>query len=129
MILSAIASSTRVFRGVVAVEGGRLHAELVGEPAHGQVLQPVRVDQFQCRVADAFAAEQRLPGTAQLKYPLASRHRTGHRDDPHRTGIDADQRTGRVLERLAQALPYTTDEEREGAEAFLAKRTPSFTGR
>ena len=46
-----------------------------------------------------------------------------------RTGIDVDQRTGLVMERLAQALLYTTDDKREGAEAFLAKRPPAFTGR
>jgi enoyl-CoA hydratase/carnithine racemase len=46
-----------------------------------------------------------------------------------RTGLDADQRTGLVVERLAQALLYTTDDKREGAEAFLAKRPAAFTGR
>ena len=45
-----------------------------------------------------------------------------------RTGMDADQRTGLVVERLAQALLYTSDDKREGAEAFLAKRRPAFTG-
>ncbi|MGW0039581.1 enoyl-CoA hydratase/isomerase family protein [Gordonia sp. NPDC003376] len=46
-----------------------------------------------------------------------------------RSGMDADQRTGQVVERLAQALLYTTDDKREGAESFLAKRTPEWTGR
>lgn len=45
-----------------------------------------------------------------------------------RSGMDADQRTGLVVERLAQALLYTSDDKREGAEAFLAKRRPEFTG-
>ncbi|WP_067440692.1 enoyl-CoA hydratase/isomerase family protein [Nocardioides jensenii] len=45
-----------------------------------------------------------------------------------RSGMDADQRTGLVVERLAQALLYTSDDKREGTEAFLAKRTPAFTG-
>ena len=45
-----------------------------------------------------------------------------------RAGMDADQRTGQVVERLAQALLYTTDDKREGAEAFLGKRAPEFTG-
>lgn len=45
-----------------------------------------------------------------------------------RSGMDADQRTGLVVERLAQALLYTTDDKREGTEAFLAKRRPEFTG-
>jgi enoyl-CoA hydratase/carnithine racemase len=46
-----------------------------------------------------------------------------------RTGMDADQRTGQVVERLAQSLLYTTDDKREGAAAFLEKRTPDFRGR
>ncbi|WP_067668168.1 enoyl-CoA hydratase/isomerase family protein [Nocardia miyunensis] len=45
-----------------------------------------------------------------------------------RTGMDADQRTGLVVERLAQALLYTSDDKREGAQAFLAKRPAAFTG-
>jgi enoyl-CoA hydratase/carnithine racemase len=46
-----------------------------------------------------------------------------------RAGIDADQGTGLVVERLAQALLYTTEDKREGAAAFLAKRVPAFEGR
>jgi 1,4-dihydroxy-2-naphthoyl-CoA synthase len=43
--------------------------------------------------------------------------------------MDADLRTGLVIERLAQALLYTTDDKREGASAFLDKRPPAFQGR
>jgi enoyl-CoA hydratase/carnithine racemase len=46
-----------------------------------------------------------------------------------RTGMDADLRTGLVVERLAQSLLYTTDDKREGASAFLDKRPPAFQGR
>ncbi len=46
-----------------------------------------------------------------------------------RTGMDADRRTGLVDEQLAQSLLNTTDDKREGAEAFLAKRTPEWSGR
>lgn len=45
-----------------------------------------------------------------------------------RAGMDTDQRTGLVVERLAQALLYTSDDKREGTEAFLAKRPAAFTG-
>jgi enoyl-CoA hydratase/carnithine racemase len=45
-----------------------------------------------------------------------------------RTGMDADQRTGQVVERLAQALLYTTADKQEGATAFLDKRAPAFRG-
>jgi len=46
-----------------------------------------------------------------------------------RSGMDADQRTGLVVERLAQALLYTTEDKTEGTEAFLNKRPPQFKGR
>jgi enoyl-CoA hydratase/carnithine racemase len=46
-----------------------------------------------------------------------------------RAGMDADQHTGQVVERLAQALLYTTKDKTEGAAAFLDKRTPTFQGR
>lgn len=46
-----------------------------------------------------------------------------------RTGMDADRRTGLVVEQLAQSLLYTTDDKREGAQAFLAKRSPEWSGR
>lgn len=46
-----------------------------------------------------------------------------------RTGMDADRRTGLVVEQLAQSLLYTTEDKREGAEAFLAKRKPEWSGR
>ncbi|WP_018296231.1 enoyl-CoA hydratase/isomerase family protein [Corynebacterium lubricantis] len=44
-------------------------------------------------------------------------------------GAETDQRTGLLLERLAQTLLYTTDDKAEGADAFLSKRTPQFQGK
>jgi len=46
-----------------------------------------------------------------------------------RAGMDADQRTGQVVERLAQALLFTTADKAEGTAAFLEKRPPAFQGR
>lgn len=45
-----------------------------------------------------------------------------------RAGMDTDQRTGLVIERLAQALLYGTADKREGTEAYLAKRSADFNG-
>lgn len=45
-----------------------------------------------------------------------------------RTGMDADQTTGLVVERLAQALLYGSSDKAEGTAAFLEKRDPEFTG-
>lgn len=44
-------------------------------------------------------------------------------------GFETDQRKGMILEKLAQALLYTTEDMREGTAAFLEKRKPSFKGR
>jgi hypothetical protein len=45
-----------------------------------------------------------------------------------RTGMDADQRTGQVVERLAQALLYTTDDKQEGTAAILQSGLPPSGG-
>ena len=44
-------------------------------------------------------------------------------------GAETDQKTGMMLEMLAQTLLYTSDDKAEGADAFLAKRPAEFTGR
>ncbi|MBB4930896.1 enoyl-CoA hydratase [Lipingzhangella halophila] len=44
-------------------------------------------------------------------------------------GSETDQKTGLLLERLAQAVLFTTEDKREGATAFLEKRRPAFKGR
>lgn len=46
-----------------------------------------------------------------------------------RAGMDADQRTGQVVERLAQAVLYESDDKLEGTAAFLGKRPAQFRGR
>ncbi len=75
--------------------------------------------------ADGLAAEARRVAEQILaKGPLAVRLAKL----VIRAGMDADQRTGLVVERLAQALLYTTADKREGAAAFLAKRAPAFEG-
>jgi enoyl-CoA hydratase len=45
------------------------------------------------------------------------------------SGYEADQRTGLVIERLAQAVLFTTEDKEEGTSAFLEKREPDFKGR
>ncbi len=44
------------------------------------------------------------------------------------TCTDVDGETGRRLERLGQSILKTTNDHREGATAFLEKRTPEWTG-
>jgi enoyl-CoA hydratase/carnithine racemase len=45
------------------------------------------------------------------------------------TGFETDQRTGLVVEHLAQAVLYASEDKREGTRAFLEKREPEFKGR
>ncbi|MFI7483377.1 enoyl-CoA hydratase/isomerase family protein [Kocuria sp. M1R5S2] len=44
-----------------------------------------------------------------------------------RQGAETDQRTGLLLERLAQSLLYASEEKSEGASAFLEKRPARFS--
>lgn len=73
---------------------------------------------------DLLAAARSTAATILAKGPLAVRLAKL----VVRAGMDTDQHTGQVVERLAQALLYTTADKREGAEAFLAKRSPAFEG-
>lgn len=45
------------------------------------------------------------------------------------TGLDTNLQTGLVVERLAQAVLYTSEDKREGTAAFLEKRRAEFQGR
>lgn len=42
-------------------------------------------------------------------------------------GFDVDHETGMLLERLAQAVAYSSDEKSEGTEAFLQKRDAAYS--
>lgn len=44
-------------------------------------------------------------------------------------GFETDQKTGLVIERLAQAVLFTSEDKREGTSAFVEKREPDFEGR
>jgi enoyl-CoA hydratase/carnithine racemase len=76
-------------------------------------------------LADGLAGElRRLADQILAKGPLAVRLAKL----VVRAGMDADQRTGQVIEQLAQALLYTTTDKAEGTSAFLEKRPPEFKG-
>lgn len=72
-------------------------------------------------LAGALATVEKILGKGPLATQLAKLVITN--------GAETDQRTGLLLERLAQTLLYTTDDKAEGAAAFLAKRPPNFQGK
>lgn len=41
-------------------------------------------------------------------------------------GFDADMKTGLLIEKLSQAILFSTEDKNEGTSAFLEKRTPEF---
>jgi enoyl-CoA hydratase/carnithine racemase len=45
------------------------------------------------------------------------------------TGLETDIQTGLVIEKLAQAVLFTTEDKREGTTAFLEKRKANFQGK
>ncbi len=106
-----------VGRAVEMILTGRM---VTAEEAHEMGLVTSVVPQEQLAAHARGVAEQIL-----AKGPLAVRLAKV----VIRAGMDADQRTGLVIEQLAQSLLYTTGDKREGTEAFLAKRTPVFEGR
>ena len=46
-----------------------------------------------------------------------------------KAGMETDLQTGLLIERLAQAVLFTTQDKVEGTTAFLEKRKPKFTGK
>lgn len=44
-------------------------------------------------------------------------------------GFDTDMKSGLMIEQLAQAVLFSTDDKNEGTSAFLEKRKPSFEGK
>ena len=75
--------------------------------------------------ADLLGAAARTMRTILAKGPLAIRLAKMVIAPGH----DTDQRTGLLLEKLAQTLLFTTDDKAEGTAAFLEKREPGFEGR
>lgn len=45
------------------------------------------------------------------------------------TGFETDQRTGLIIEKLAQAVLFSTEDKNEGTTAFLEKRRPEFASK
>ncbi|MDG4849477.1 enoyl-CoA hydratase/isomerase family protein [Peribacillus frigoritolerans] len=46
-----------------------------------------------------------------------------------KTGFETDQKSGLLIEKLAQAVLFSTEDKIEGTSAFLEKRSPKFTSK
>ncbi|MFS0890194.1 enoyl-CoA hydratase/isomerase family protein [Peribacillus frigoritolerans] len=46
-----------------------------------------------------------------------------------KTGFETDQKSGLLIEKLAQAVLFSTEDKNEGTSAFLEKRSPKFTSK
>ncbi|MDL9978679.1 enoyl-CoA hydratase/isomerase family protein [Microbacterium sp. ASV49] len=73
---------------------------------------------------EQLAAAQRIADAILTKGPLAVRLAKLVVSN----GFETDQRTGLLLERLAQALLYGTADKVEGTQAFIDKRPAQFRG-
>jgi enoyl-CoA hydratase len=80
--------------------------------------------------AKVFAADQLLEETMKVARVLASRGRIALRSIKQVVdrGVDVDLKTGCALEMEAFGVCFASQDAKEGASAFLEKRTPSFTG-
>ena len=74
---------------------------------------------------DLMDAAREMARTILSKGPLAARLAKL----AVQSGFETDQRTGQVIERLAQAVLYTSEDKQEGTSAFLEKREPNFKGK
>lgn len=84
--------------------------------SYGLVTDVVPAEQL---METAFAVASRILAKGPLAVSLAT--------TIVRRGFDVDQETGLLLERLAQALIYSTEEKQEGTSAFLEGRQANFT--
>lgn len=74
---------------------------------------------------DLMDAAQEMAGVILKKGPLAVRLAK----IAVSRGAETDQDTGMLIERLAQAVLFGSEDKREGTSAFLEKRDPDFLGR
>lgn len=93
---------------------------LTGEEAEriGLVSESVKAEKLKEAVEDK--ANQ-----IKSKGPLATRLAK----EVIHNGYDTDMQTGLLIEKLAQALLFSTNDKTEGATAFLEKRNPDFKGK
>jgi enoyl-CoA hydratase len=77
-----------------------------------------------------YPAEELLPRTRELLAHICSRspHAIRIGGEVVNAGYDIDLQTACLLERDAFALCFASLDQREGMQAFLAKRPPQFTG-
>ena len=74
---------------------------------------------------DVLAAAEAMARTILTKGPVA----TMMAKIAMNIGADTDMSTALMLERMAQTIALSTEDRKEGTQAFLEKRTPDFKGR
>jgi enoyl-CoA hydratase len=91
-----------------------------GEEAHriGLVSQVVLPGELEAAAED-IASKILAKGPLAVKLAKLSVH----------AGFETDQKTGLLIEKLAQAVLFSTEDKEEGTSAFLEKRKPEFASK
>jgi enoyl-CoA hydratase len=91
-----------------------------GEEAHriGLVSQVVNPGELE-EAAEEIASKILAKGPLAVKLAKLSVH----------AGFETDQKTGLIIEKLAQAVLFSTEDKKEGTSAFLEKRRPEFASK
>jgi len=105
--------------------GRAKHMILTGEPIDAKTALDWGLVSLVVPAADLPAATQALAERVLARGPLAIRLAKLALNASARVDLDS----GLLIETLAQALCFSSEDKAEGASAFLEKRKPKFTGR
>lgn len=105
--------------------GRAKHLILTGDPIDAKTALEWGLVSSVVPAADLAAEARRLADRILSRGPLAIRLAKAAINASARVDLDS----GLLIETLAQALCFQSDDKREGTTAFLEKRPPTFTGR
>lgn len=106
-------------------KGKAIEMILTGQIISAEEAQELRLVSKVTEAGELMEAVREMAGTILSRGPLAIRLAKL----VIQTGFETDQRTGLVVEKLAQAVLFTSEDKQEGTTAFLDKREPQFRGK